>query len=274
MLDALPHRGDGTQRPSGLVLPPARMALLHARRPLKRWRYVGVYGPELMLCAGRVRIGGLPQDFWAVWDRGARRLIQHTTFRPGRVALPDGELAVRDGDTQIALEIEPAGELVEVTSRHGRSYIWTAKAPIHARGTVTVDGATIAVDAAGLLDDSAGYHARHTAWEWSAGVGSGAAGEALAWNLVTGIHDGAVNSERTVWVDARAHEVEPLAFTPGLDGVGDLRFAAECERARRDKLLVLASDYRQPFGTFSGILPSGVALADGFGVMERHRARW
>ena len=56
--------------------------------------------------------------------------------------------------------------------------------------------------------------------------------------------------------------------------VGDLRFAPEAERVRRDDLLLIASDYRQPFGTFSGTLPDGTELASGHGVMERHRARW
>jgi hypothetical protein len=39
-------------------------------------------------------------------------------------------------------------------------------------------------------------------------------------------------------------------------------------------VVVFASDYRQPFGTFSGTLPGGVELAEGFGVMERHVVRW
>jgi hypothetical protein len=37
---------------------------------------------------------------------------------------------------------------------------------------------------------------------------------------------------------------------------------------------LLASDYRQPFGTASGTLPGGIELASGAGVMERHHARW
>jgi len=43
---------------------------------------------------------------------------------------------------------------------------------------------------------------------------------------------------------------------------------------RRDDLLMLASDYRQPFGTFAGILPDATRLRAGYGVMERHAARW
>ena len=274
MLDALPHRGDGTDRPHGLALPPARMPRRQGRRPLKRWRYVGVFGRELMLCAGTVSVAGLPQAFWAVWDRAGGRLWERTVLRRSRVALPDGVVRVDDREVAIDLVIDPAGEPVEVVSRHGGSYIWTRKAPIRATGLVTLEGATVAVDALGLLDDSAGYHARRTAWDWSAGAGEAVGGEAVAWNLVAGIHDARVGSERTVWVDGRAHEVEPATFAPGLDAVGDLRFDAEAERVRSDDLLVIASDYRQPFGSFSGALPDGTLLASGQGVMERHRARW
>ena len=56
--------------------------------------------------------------------------------------------------------------------------------------------------------------------------------------------------------------------------LGALRFAARAERARRDELLLFASDYRQPFGGVTGTLPGGVELASGSGVMERHHARW
>jgi len=134
----------------------------------------------------------------------------------------------------------------------------------------------MAIDAPGLVDDSSGRHARDTAWEWCAGAGRTVDGRAVAWNLVAGVHDAQRGSERTVWVDGVAHEAEPVAFAPGLDAVGGLRFAAEAERARHDRVLfgLIESEYRQPFGTFGGTLPGGVELAGGFGVMERHRARW
>ena len=40
-----------------LPLPPDRMPLVRGGQPLKRWRHVGVFGPELMLCGAEVFVG-------------------------------------------------------------------------------------------------------------------------------------------------------------------------------------------------------------------------
>ena len=77
------------------------MPLLRDGRPLKRWRYVGVYGPDLMLCAATVRIAGIPQAFWAVLDRETGALADRTAFTPGprgdRRRAPVGPRARRRG---------------------------------------------------------------------------------------------------------------------------------------------------------------------------------
>jgi hypothetical protein len=230
-----------------------------------------------MLCAGIVRVGGVPQSFWAVWERERGRLRERTRMRLGAVALPDGFARVRDDGVAIDLELVSAGAPVAVRSRQdGGGEIFTRKAPVLARGTVLLDGRALAVDAPGLVDDSSGRHARHTAWEWSAGAGRTTDGRAVTWNLVAGIHDAPAGSERAVWLDGVPREAEPVAFSPALDAVSGLHFAAEAQRARHDRVLfgLIESEYRQPFGTFSGTLPGGVALSEGYGVMERHRARW
>ena len=281
--DALPWRGDGTTRPPAAAgpVPPDRMPLVRDGRPRKRWRYAGVYGEDLMLCAGLVTVAGLPQAFWAVWDRRAGALRERTRLGPGRapgrtVALPDGAVRVRDRGVAIDLALESAGDVVEVVSRHGGSTIWTRKRPVVARGAVVLDGRRTAIAAPGLVDDSAGWHARRTAWDWCAGAGRAADGRAVVWNLVAGVHDAPVRSERTVWVDGVAQEAGPVVFGAALDTVGGLRFTAEAERRRHDRVAfgLVESEYRQPFGGFAGTLPGGIALADGRGVMERHRARW
>jgi Protein of unknown function (DUF2804) len=248
----------------------AYRAPLKGGRPLKRWRYVGVFGDDRMACFGAVRIGVLPQAFWAVLD--GLELRERTRFLPGAVELSDDAVRVRG----IAdLVIEPAGEPIEVTNRHGAQPIWTRKTPARVRGTL----GGRAVDLPALVDESAGYHARVTEWEWAAGAGIDTSGRDIRWNLVTGIHDGPTGSERRVWVDGVPHEVGSVTFSAALDEVrfddgSTLRFTALAERARSDNLGIFASDYRQPFGTVSGTLPGGVELASGAGVMERHSARW
>jgi hypothetical protein len=56
--------------------------------------------------------------------------------------------------------------------------------------------------------------------------------------------------------------------------VGALRFHAEASREHRQNLVVVRSRYRQPFGTFSGALPDGIRVREGFGVMEDHDVWW
>jgi uncharacterized protein DUF2804 len=280
MHPTLPYRGDGRDRPAGLALPPRAMPPWHRGRALKRWRYVGVYAEPFMLCAGTVRIGGVPQAFWALWDRERRQLHERTTMvRTRHVHLADGRLAVDDRGVLIDLRVEPGGDVVEVVSDHRGAHIWTRKQPVTATGTVTIEGDSRLLQAAGLIDDSAGYYARRTDWEWSAGVGAADDGRPVAWNLVAGVHDAPQGSERTLWVDGVASEVGPVQFATGLDGVrfaegGELRFTAEAVRRDHVELLVVASDYVQPFGLATGTLPGGIVLARGYGVMERHSARW
>jgi hypothetical protein len=256
------------------------MPLMRAGRPLKRWRYVGVFCEELMLCVGDAHVGPARQTWWAIWDREAHRLHERTArLRHGHVELGASNVRVRhDGvELDVALD-EQAG--VETVCPDGRAYAWTRKqAGIPARGRLELDGRRLEFAGRAVVDDSAGYHARHTAWRWSAGVGVTPEGQQLGWNLVAGLNDPPEGSERSLWVDGVDRELGPVTFDPQLEwvrfsGGGELRFELETERARSDNLVVIRSDYRQPFGTFSGAFPDGVALAHGLGVMERHSALW
>ena len=125
-----------------------------------------------------------------------------------------------------------------------------------------------------FIDDSAGYHARRTAWHWSAGHGRLEDGRAVGWNLVAGVHDGEP-SERTVWVDGEPHEVGPVEFADDLSRVGDLEFSR----------LVGARGPHQPpdlpkptiasrSGRFAASCQVGFGWPTGYGVMEEHDVRW
>lgn len=276
---SLPPWRTGSPEPRPVLpLPPQRMPLLRGGRPLKRWRYVGVFTPEVLLCAAVARIGPLPVSWWAVWDREQRTLAERTARGRPVVRFEDHRVLVDDGPVTLDLHVG-ASTAVETISPHGSQYIWTRKhAGVPVQGDVRLGDRRHRLDGFGVVDESAGYHARHTAWRWSAGVGVDLAGTPVAWNLVTGIHDAPEASERTVWVGDRPHEVAPVTFT-GLEAVafeegGTLEFTAEATREQDDDLLVFASSYEQPFGTFSGSLPHAGELREGFGVMERHDVRW
>jgi hypothetical protein len=282
MENAHSYRGDGSGRPASVVVPPTRMPMFRAGRMLKRWRYVGLYGPEIMLCVGSAHVGPTRQVWWAVWDRETHRLDERTRQLVGRgrvdVEQP-GRARVDDGDVSIDLALEE-GPGVETVTPAGRAYIWTRKqGGIPARGRVRAGDRRWDVDGPAFVDESAGYHDRVTSWRWSAGVGTAADGRALAWNFAEGIHDSPRDSERTVWVDGRPSEPGPVRFADDLSSIalaegGELRCAAEATRERDDNALVFRSRYEQPFGTFSGTLPGGLELAEGYGVMERHDVRW
>ncbi len=235
-----------------------------------------------MLCVARVQVGPAHQSFWAVLTREDSRLREHTHTlrRRGSVELDAGRLKVSDGPMRIDLTLEEDSGW-ETTCPNGTEYVWTRKqAGIRAHGTLALDGeAPRPIEALAVVDDTAGYHARVTEWHWAAGVGVDPTGRALAFNLVQGVNDPPTGSERAVWIDGVPHEVPQVSFASDLRQIAAedgsvLRFAAEAQRSRSENLLLVRSDYRAPFGTFSGILPGGVELARGLGVVEHHRARW
>ena len=250
------------------------MPLLRAGRPLKRWRYVGLYRPDVMACIGDARVAGMPQRWWAVALPDGT-LHEWTGAGRGGVDLAPGRARVETDAVSIDLALDE-GPGVEVVSPSGGSYIWTSKqAPVRARGLVRVGEREWRVDGDEVfVDESAGYHRRHTVWRWSAGIGRAESGATVAWNLVAGVHDSARASERTVWVDGGAHEVGDQEFADDLSGVGGLGFTPWSTREDHTRRLLFRSDYLQPFGSFTGELPGGLRLASGYGVMEWHDVYW
>jgi hypothetical protein len=256
---------------------PGRLGL----RPLKAWRYVGVFSEELMLCVAAVRIGPVRQCFWAVWERGEQRLHERTRMGRGGVRLPPGRARVDDGAIAIDL-ILAEGAGVETICPSGTAYGWTRKqGGIPAHGTVSIEGRRHAVAGRAIVDDTAAYYARHTVWQWSAGVGTAVDGRAVAWNLVEGVNDPPAGSERTVWVDGVPQEAGSVRFAPDLGAVlprdgshAGLRFTAEATRTRNENRLLVRSRYEQPFGHFTGEPAPGLRLVEGLGVMEAHDVHW
>ncbi|MGN6556958.1 MAG: DUF2804 family protein [Solirubrobacterales bacterium] len=245
----------------------------------KRWRYVAVFAEELMLCAARAEVGPMAQSFWVLWDREARRQWAHTALLPGsREVVFDGARLEIDGPGLCAsLELGEAVP-IEAICPSGKSLAWTRKrAGMPVTGTVEVPGQRWQVSGRGIDDESAGHHARHTSWRWSAGVGESVEGRNVAWNFVEGINDPPQGSERAIWIEGEPSEPPPVRFR-GMDGVdlGDtasLNFISESAHAHDDNYLLIRSRYRHRFGSFSGAL-GDLTLAGSLGVMEEHDALW
>ena len=266
-------------RELGLALPPGRMPAWRRGRPLKRWRYLGAYSPEAQVCVAEVRIGAARQRFWAVAEPG-RPIVTRTTMGAGGVRIDGSRATVDAGDVRIELTADEDGGVESVHPSGRAGFVWTRKqAGIPMRGRVELEGRAIELDCLGVIDDTAGYHERRTSWRWCAGVGRTEDGAPAGWNLVVGVNDPPKASERAVWVEGVEFEPGPVEIPADLTRVGfaeggELEFTPWSERAERTNLLLVRSDYRQPFGEFAGELPGGTRLAEGYGVMEWHDVRW
>ncbi len=299
-IETLPWRGPGPGRPDDLPLPPKRMPLRFKGVNRKRWRYLGAFSEEIMVCAARVGVGPASQTFWAVWDRENSELTERTVMRlpgaRGEVWSEDGsgnpvDIAPDDGSLVRIEAAHPeaggvrgflrtgAGAWAECVCPNGEEgFVWTRKRVVEVDVDVRVGERRIRCTARGVEDESAGYHPRHTVWSWSAGVGTLTDGREVGWNFVEGVNDPPERSERAIWVDGEPFEPGPSAFR-GLEAVSfedgsGLEFRSEAERSRTEKRGPISYSYRQPFGTFAGTLPGGLALEKGMGVMESHDATW
>ena len=297
-LARLPWRGPEGERPD-LPMPPADMPMRSAGGWRKRWRYVGAFSDDWMVCAASVAIGPLGQSFWAILDRTTGELIERTRMR---MPVSRGEVwthcrdegttwelggdvngivtRVESGDVEVKLSIGD-GTWAECVCPNGEgAYVWTRKRSAPIRCRLRLPGRDqIDVEMRGIEDESAGYHPRHTVWSWSAGVGVATDGREVAWNLVQGVNDPPERSERAIWVEGEAlpREPGPVSFA-GLDAIAfeggeRLEFTKEAERAKSENRILVKYAYRQPFGTFSGSL-DGIELASGVGVMEHQDALW
>ena len=251
-LAQLPYRGDGSARPDGLAVPPARMPMLEGAHPLKRWRYLGVYTRELMLCAGDVA-SPLPAGRWAArcrWlldgmlqaRRGEARTGRLMGQRSRRSTSTRGSDAVRDRSPT-----EPR-----------RLYIWTRSARVPVRGAVEPRKAPR--DGRGQPSSTIPPAITHATPRGSGPQASGRGDGRARLEPRRRRARRRAASERTVWVDGEPHETAVVSFDPGLAALSfaggeQLDFSKEAEHAPNDDLGVFASEYAQPFGTFSGTLP-------------------
>jgi hypothetical protein len=274
-----PFRGPPDRRPEGIRIPPAHLPLFRRWQLRKQWHYVSFWARDVVLCAARVQVGFLTNEYWAVWDRIERRLHTRTHYLRRRVGLtPDG-LHVEDGDVSIDVALRPT-DAFDVYRPEGRAYIWSHKELCGgARARVRLGDELREAEGTGFVDINAGYHFRRTRWRWAAGAAAGADGEPVAWNAITGLFDTPEHSERTVWVGNEGTEIGPVQFSADANRLtfsegGELTFEEEAVLRKRVGLFLIKSRYDHAFGVYSGTLPGGIEVRDAVGVRERQDALW
>ncbi len=205
----------------------------------KRWQYVLVATPEMMLALAVIDCGYLSSGICAVFDRGSRRLLVNENpvlppicarvgEAPGdgmsaRLMGPAIRARIQQKMGQISIQATWAHADVDLTLDANRAPPpLTAVAEVGVPGRFDFTQKTVLVPAEGEvragnirfavqgqlagLDYTHGFLARETAWRWA--FGGGRAGSRLvAFNFSEGFLGG--EGENAAWIDG-----EPLAAGP------------------------------------------------------------
>ena len=275
----------------------------------KRWHYTALAADRLFCGIAIVDVGWTNTAFAYVFDRTrgevvagfsrdgvpgwTARLAAHagedSRFRFGGQAIDLSarrlSLRCRGLEIDAAFGLPAAPLLLAVGPVQGGAVHATQKSSgLALTGKVRIGNQEIALDGGvASFDYSNGLLARETAWRWAS-----AHSLSLGFNLQAG-YFGA--HENALWLDGQLiglgaatfdfTDADPMApwHVVTDDGLLDLHFTPEGVRREDKNLLVAASRYVQPIGTFSGWVR---ARADApkravnclAGVTEDHASRW
>jgi hypothetical protein len=283
----------------------------------KRWQYVGLGNEQLFIGVAIVDLGWTCTAFAYLFDRHRRKLLADWSQDglPGlQASVSDEPLAgasawFRGLGARLSLRHQPDDRLhlhvatralridAELDLRHmappllavgpidgGLAHATQKTSALPVRGWAEAEGQRFALDGAwAAVDASNGLLARNTAWRWAS-----AHGPSVGFNLQQGYFG---SQENVLWLDGTPvslgaaqfdfHATRPLDpwHVRTDDGLLDLVFTPEGARAEDRDLLIAASHYVQPVGTFAGVVRTSADARprriDGLlGVTEDHRSRW
>jgi hypothetical protein len=192
-----------------------------------------------------------------------------------------------DADLTLHFDQQQPLALAAPTGYNGWTYTEKNNA-LRVSGSLRLDGQTLDVQSArGGIDFSAGFMRRETSWRWSS-INTMLQGQAFGLNLAAGVNETGL-TENALWYDGEIQHLSPARFefdrgqnTPWrvttLCGEVDLTFTADFCRQEKLQLGILASNFRQYVGHYSGT----VRLRDGrelqlqhcLGLAEDHYAKW
>lgn len=279
----------------------------------KRWHYVALACDELFCAVAIVDLGWTSTAFAYAFERRQRKVVASFSqdgvpglsaqlaghiggdsrfrFLSQRIAITTagpGAHAIELRCGQFEIDARFAGHgplLLAVGAVDGGSVHATQKSPgLALAGEVRIGARRFDLGGGvASIDYSNGLLARDTDWRWAC-----AHSLALGFNLQAG-YFGA--NENVLWLDGKIvplgaarfafDAADPMApwHVSTADGLLDLQFTPEGMRREDKNLIVAASHYVQPIGTFSGWVKAApgapaVAVKQLAGVTEDHRSRW
>ncbi len=223
---------------------------------------------------------------------GGMRVAMHADAAPRarRLEVVAGPIAI---DATFSEET-PAMEPMRICTRAGATgWVYARKtAGLGMRGTLRWGDAAYDLGAIGIHghhDWSAGYMRRETFWNWGCLAGRVADGRIVGMNVSCGVNETSV-TENCFWIDGRLHKVDTVAFEydrrdlmrpwrlRSSDGRVALAFTPEGMHVERVNAFVLATNFHQLIGRFTGTLTSAegeqVEVAHLLGFCEDHYAKW
>ncbi len=295
------------------LAPPWRRSALWRRFHHKRWHYAALACDEVFCAFAIVDLGWTCTAFAYAFERASGKLVasfsqdglpgmgarlashaggdSHFHFLGKHIDLTSegpGAYRLRLRCGQFAIDARFSGatpQLLAVGAVDGGALHATQKsAGMALTGELRIGARRMTLNGGvASVDYSNGLLARETAWRWAC-----AHSLALGFNLQDG-YFGA--NENALWLDGRVIALGPARFefdprqpmAPWhvwtTDGLLDLHFSAEGMRHEDKNLLVAASHYVQPIGTFSGWVRADfdspkVMVEKLPGVTEDHRSRW
>ncbi len=205
------------------------------------------------------------------------------------------EVQVLSKGPRINFEVPDSSEIITpvvACVRNGvRGFNYTHKgAGLPAAGWVEIDGKKIELtkNALAVLDWTAGCAAHETYWNWASGAGRLDDGRITGINFAMGVNETGY-TENAFWVAGEPQKVDVVNFDynfknifepwkiQSMDGTVDLTFYPEGERKENQNYLLVASNFRQPFGSFNGVLRfrgEEIRISNLYGFVEEHHVKW
>lgn len=182
---------------------------------------------------------------------------------------------------------------LRVCTRAGyKGWVFTQKSPaLNSTGSLSVAHKHYDLEALHSLasvDWSAGFMRRHTFWNWASLAAYLPDNRRLGLNLAAGVNETGY-SENALWLDGKLIKLDMAQFefdrfnpnanwqVRSSDGCLDLTFSPLGQRTEKRNFIFSASNFRQFFGTFAGVihLPNEqIKIENLFGFCEDHYAKW